>query len=82
MRSPSSHWSFFATSFLIVFLPPFTLVDNDTIDKIKNRFAELKESYRQYPNIVVLAEIIELNYQYREIDQTGVDLFDIPYKQY
>ncbi len=57
-------------------------MDNDTIDKIKNRFAELKESYRQYPNIVVLAEIIELNYQYREIDQTGVDLFDIPYKQY
>jgi len=45
-------------------------VDNDTIDKIKNRLAELEESYRQYPNIVVLAEIIELNYQYREIDQT------------
>ncbi|VAW87628.1 hypothetical protein MNBD_GAMMA17-1065 [hydrothermal vent metagenome] len=59
----------------------FTRMDNDTIDKIKNRFAELEESYRQYPNIVVLAEMIELNYQYREIENTGIDLFDISYHQ-
>jgi len=46
---------------------------------LKKRFIALEKQYNQSGNIAILAEMVEINYRYREISNNIHDLLNMPY---